>query len=129
MNVVDPEAHFMAVVDLLRGAGLTVGEGDGADLTPPYVVVYLMPSDGPTGPPDDWQADERLSFQTTCVHNSPRGVEWLKHEVRQVMYGLTVSGRRVHVSRGMEFQTALDREIEPPLPRGGDRWEVWSTPA
>ena len=119
----------MAVVDLLRAAGLTVGEGDAAGLQAPYVVVFLLPSDGPRGPVGAYQDDERVSFQTTCVHGSARGVEWLKHQVRQVMYGLDVDGRRVHVARDQEFQTFYDKDVEPPLFRGGDRWSVWSTPA
>jgi hypothetical protein len=132
MNLADlanPEPHFMAAVDLLKGGGLTVGEGDGAGLPQPYVVVYLLPSDGPRGPVGEHQADETMSLQTTCVNDSARGVEWLKHQVRQLMYGLTVPGRRVQVTRDMEFQTAFDRDVDPPLWRGGDRWAVWSTPA
>lgn len=70
-----------------------------------------------------------MSFQTTCVNTHARGVEWLKARVRGVLYDLTVTGRRVHITRDLEFQTAVDRDIEPPLFRGGDRWTVWTTPA
>ncbi len=128
MNLADPETHFAAVVALLADAGLTVGEGDAAGLSLPYVVVYLMPSSGPSGPVGAYQDDETMSFQTTCVHRTARGVEWVKNQVRQVVYSLTVTGRRVHVTRDLEFQTSRDPDVEQPVFFGGDRWSIWSTP-
>jgi hypothetical protein len=122
----------MAVVQKLRDAGLTVGEGQGRDnrgndLKAPYVVVYSTsgPSRrGTIGAPHD---DSRLEFQTTCVATSARGAEALRDRVAPALLeGVEVDGRRVHVWSDLEVGVVRDPDL--PLFTGVDRWTLWTTP-
>jgi hypothetical protein len=127
------EPHFMAIVDALRTAGLTVGEGWGRDnaandLTVPYVTVESTstPSrQGPVGRPFD---DARLEFQTRCVARSARACEVLRDRVAVVMYGgLAVTGRRVWVTSDLSVGVFRDPDVHE-LFDGVDRWTLWTTP-
>jgi hypothetical protein len=133
VRLASAEGHFVAVVEHLRAAGLTVGEGwgrdnAGRDLTAPYVVVYSTSGParrGPVGAPHD---DSRLEFQTTCVASSARGAEVLRDRVAAAMLdGLEVDGRGVTVWTDLEVGVSRDPDV-PSLFTGVDRWTVWTTP-
>lgn len=125
--------HFMAVVQALRAAGLTVGEGWGKDnaridLAAPYVVVYSTSSMGRRGPVGAPFDDSRIDFQTTCVATTARGAEILRDTVAATLLnGLTVAGRRVRVWSDLEVGVQRDPDVTD-LFTGIDRWTVWTTP-
>lgn len=133
MNVASHAAHFMAVVEALRTAGLTVGEGwgkdnAGRDLQAPYVTVESTSSPGRSGPVGARFDDARLEFQTMAVATTARGAEGLRDAVSDVMRGgIAVSGRRVHVWSDLEVGVTRDPDVHE-LFVGVDRWTVWSTP-
>jgi hypothetical protein len=125
--------HFMAVVEKLRTAGLTVGEGWGrsnttAELSPPYVTVMTTSSPGRRGPAGAPFDDSRIEFQTTCVATSARGAELLRDTVAAALLsGITVTGRSTTVWSDLEVGVNRDPDVDT-LFTGIDRWTVWSTP-
>lgn len=134
MNLASHEDHFMAIVEALRDAGLTVGEGwgrdnAGQDLPLPYVTVESTSAPGRTGPVGARFDDARLEFQTRTVATTARGAEVLRDTVSAVMRGgITVPGRRVHVWSDLEVGVNRDPDVHE-LFAGVDRWTLWSTPS
>lgn len=129
-----PADHFMAVVEALRGAGMTVGEGHGRDnfgnpLEGDHVVVTSTSGSGGRGPVGAPHDDMRLEFQTMCVSGSARGAEVLRGTVAETLLaGLPVDGRGTYVWRDLSVGVRRDPDVAG-LFTGIDRWSVWTTPA
>jgi hypothetical protein len=134
MNIASNETHFMAVVEALRDAGLTVGEGwgrdnAGNDLSPPYVTVESTSAPGRRGPVGARFDDARLEFQTRTVATTARAAEKLRDQVSDVMRGgVDVPGRRTHIWSDLEVGVVRDPDVFE-LFTGVDRWTMWTTPA
>lgn len=73
-----------AVIDVLEAGGLTVGDGTGVGLTPPYVVAYPLGDirDGSLGEPF---SDVRAALQFTCVGTTREQAEWLHDKVVELV--------------------------------------------
>jgi len=126
--------HFMAVVDALTAAGLTVGEGWGRDnagsvLATPYVSVISTSGPGRRGPVGARFDDSRLEIQTSCVATSARGAEVLRDTVSATLLaGVPVAGRRVNVWSDLGVGVQRDPDVHE-LFVEIDRWMLWSTPS
>jgi hypothetical protein len=72
------------VLDILRTGGMTVGDGTGEGLTPPYVVVYPL-TQVRTGTLEDPWEDVGKGFQVTCEAVSRQQAEWLADRVDALM--------------------------------------------
>lgn len=134
MLLASVEAHFVAVVQALRDAGLTVGEGGGRDnsgnvMSAPYVTVSSTSSAGRRGPLGAPHDDARFEFHTKCVATSARGAEVLRDRVAaRLLAGVMVAGRRVSVWQDLAVGVVRDPDVHE-LFQGDDRWSMWTTPA
>jgi hypothetical protein len=64
------------VIAVLQSGGLTVGDGDGTGLSPPFVVVWPQTQTSDGSHADPWE-DVRKFLQVTCVARSRQQAEWL----------------------------------------------------
>ena len=141
--MVSLQAHTSAVIDALRAAGLTVGDGIGSrwqdggwqPLSVPYVVLYAIPGGDRRGVLSDPWADAELVYQATSVHTGPDGARHQADRVEEVLVGapapFTVPGRSLPSCRpdpgGSEGRD--DDTAGPPLFYVATRFRLKTTPA
>lgn len=122
--------HTDSVLALLQTApGFEVGDGDGAGLEPPFVVLYRGKAvyEGPLDLPN---VDGKIAFQVSCAGETRMAAEGLGDTVRAlILGGVNVPGRVIpHIeylgSRG------ANRNV-----MAGEKWftateefALWSTP-
>jgi hypothetical protein len=72
------------VKSILTAGGLTVGDGTGEDMTPPYVVLYPLGQDRDGSYDAAWE-DVEKRFQVTCEAVSRQQAEWLADRCDDLM--------------------------------------------
>jgi hypothetical protein len=72
------------VKSILTAGGLTVGDGTGEDMAPPYVVLYPLGQDRDGSYDAAWE-DVEKRFQVTCEAVSRQQAEWLADRCDDLM--------------------------------------------
>lgn len=136
----NPKTHTDAVIAVLEGAGLVVG--DAAPPTVPYggltaeefikyVIVYPLGgfTDGGLVEPHE---QATLTWQVTCVGFLREQAEWLVNRVNTLLVGihLTVTGRTVGpVEPDLVAAGARrDDDVKPPVFFATPRYRAFSRP-
>jgi hypothetical protein len=123
--------HTAAVVTTLETAGLTVGDGTGAGLTTPYVVVYTDSGDV-DGPLGDRYADLTQTVFIHAVGTGPEQAQWAADKARAALLttAVTVAGRTVlYLDHVTSVPVRRDDSIRPPLFLAIDQFALATTPA
>lgn len=128
--------HVAAVVDLLDGGGLTVGDHAAPDADLPYVVVYLIPGGSVTGTAAEPSTGAELIFQTTSVGRLAAEALDLDDQVTALLDGtrLDVDGHAPQVVRLLTGSGGVLRDDSagtpdrplPPLFYAQRRWVLWT---
>lgn len=131
-----------AVIYVLRGVGLLVGDGEapvghgwqgtaGQSAFVGYVTVYELTGgnlDGSIGRPDD---DASIVYQLTSTGASRKQCEWVADKAHTTLLGapLSITGRQVQrVAVDMLGGTIRDDDVQPPVFWSPDRYRIWTTP-
>ncbi len=122
--------HTDSVIGLLRGAGLTVGDAEAQNLTPPYVVVYSLPGGRSYGTLANPHEDADIDYQVTCVGTTREQAEWLVDRATALLNGFSVANRSItFVSLDGFPGIRRDDDLTPPVFFGTPRFTVTTTPA
>ncbi|MFG2400772.1 hypothetical protein [Streptomyces lydicus] len=112
--------HLDAVVGVLEGAGLAVGQGGAPSPVPAskrYVAVYFDPGTVGRESLADERTDLAVLFQVTCVGPTATQCLWVAQQVRKALYGvLAVAGRSAFRPEELGGPpVARDDDVSPPL--------------
>lgn len=122
-----------ALVAWLEQADLTVGNHSGGGLTPPYVVVYVVPEGEPSGPVDAPDADGSIVWQLTSVGEGAEQALLTADRARSAVLGrtLVVPDRRFEPVRLVISSPSArrDEDVTPPVFYCVDRVSAWSYPS
>lgn len=130
--------HVDAVIAVLEGAGLTVGNHASPDPRDPlallpYTIVHIVAGgevDGTLASPDDY-VDFRV--QTMSVGSGPEQAMWQADRVRAALDGATlaVAGRAVQRVRLLTASAGvrIDTDVTPHVFYSVDVWGLWSYPS
>lgn len=122
--------HTDAVIDMLEGLSLTVGDGEAPkDADPPYLTVYAISGGSRRGPLARPSDDADLIYQVSCTGVSRQQAEWLADRAQALLGGLDVPGRRIlHISLESHGGVQRDDDIDPPVFTSTPRFRIISTP-
>jgi hypothetical protein len=105
------------VIDILADGGLTVGDGTGEGLTPPFVVVYPLPQSRGGTLAEPWE-DVNKTFQVTCEAVSRQQAEWLADRATELL--LAADGLIGHVRPDVRPEVRRDDTTGDP-----SRFKAW----
>ena len=125
-----------AVIALLEGAGLTVGDAEGPDVDPPYAIVYPVSdrTDGPDlGTMESPSADADRTIQVTSVGVSREQAQGLADKSAVALLGAqpVITGRAVRTRIRGAGGSGVRRDDEtggPPLFYAVNRYVISTTP-
>lgn len=122
--------HTNAIIAVLEGEGLKVGDAEAPAGKPPYVVVYPLPGGRASGTLGELDADAELLYQVTCVGTSRKQAEWLADATHVLLDGFDVEGRYIpRVALEMHAGVMRDDQQTPPVFWATPRYRVLTTPA
>lgn len=129
MTIPSGRAHTAAVVAALDAAGISTGNGIGANLSGKYAVVYsdLGALDGPLG---DRFADLEQTIFVHSVGVGPDQAQWVADKSRTTLLaGVDVPGRaRLNLVHTSSQPVQRDDDVKPPVFYAVDIYTLSTTP-
>lgn len=137
MNIHDEYEFIDWVIDVLRDAGLTVGDARAPETVPTgsgFVVVYSIAGGLTDGPTDAPLENANPNFQVTSSGTSAQQVRWLDRKVRQSLVAAVPAyiGDRRAIEVSFPFaspQGFRDDDVQPPRFSIMDRFSILTVPA